>query len=104
MREVIFAADSVYDPIGKPASIHVVQANGPQHANMQRLQLGEPYRSDARRKVGFDDARRIRPLFKRTDVHRYVRPSRPCNAFDERRDSRVAVAEQNITGIKYPGE
>ena len=104
MRQVVFAPDSVYDPIGKPASIHIVQANGPQHAYLQRLQLGEPYRSDARRNVGFDDARWIRPLVKRADVHRYMRPSRLCNAFDERRDTRVAVAEQNITGIKYPGE
>ena len=66
MRQVIFAPDSAYDPIGKLASIHVVQANGPQHANMQRSQLGEPYRPDARGNVGFDNARRVRPLFKRT--------------------------------------
>src|SRR6266566_1121668 len=104
MRQVIFAPDPVYYPIGKPASIHVVQTNGPQHANMQRFQLGETYRSYARRNVGFDDARRIRPLFKRAHVHRYMRPSRPGNAFDERRDTRVAVAEQNITGIEYSGE
>lgn len=104
MRQIIFAPDSAYDPIGEPASLHVVQANGPQHANMQRSQLRESYRSDARCNVGFDDARGIRPLFERTHVHRHVRPSRPCNALDERRDTCVAVAEQNITGIKYPGE
>ena len=104
MRKIIFAPDSVYDPIGKPASIRVVQTNGPQHANMQRCQLGKPYRSDARRNIGFDDARGIRPLFEWTHVYRYVRPGRPCNAFDERRDTRIAVAEQNVTGIKYAGE
>jgi len=104
MREVIFVPDSVYHPIGKPMSLDVVQANGPQDANMHGVQLGEPYRSDARRNVGFDDAPGIRPLFERTHVHRYVRPSRPCNAFDERRDTRIAVAEQNVTGIKYAGE
>jgi hypothetical protein len=71
---------------------------------MQRVQLGESYRSDARRNVGFDDAQGIRSLFERTHVHRYVRPSRPCNGLDERRDTRIAIAEQNITAIKYRGE
>jgi hypothetical protein len=54
--------------------------------------------------IGFDDARRLRALFKRTDVHRHVRPRRLGNAFDESRDTRVTVAEQNIAGIKYGGE
>ena len=104
MRQVISAPDSAYDPIGKAASMHLVQANGPQHADMQRVQLGEPYRPDARRDVGFDDAQGIWPILKRTHVHRHVRPSRSCKAFDESRDTRITVTEQNITAIKYRGE
>jgi len=56
MGQVIFAADSAYHPVGQAASIHVVQARGTQYAYMQPFQLGEPYRSDARRNVRFDNA------------------------------------------------
>ncbi len=104
MRQVIFAPDAAYDPICKLTSMHGVQTNGPQHANVRRVQLGEAYGSDARRNVGFDDAQGIRPLFKRTNVHRYVRPSRSSKAFDKHRDTRIAVAEQNITASKYRSE
>ena len=39
MRKVIFAPDSVCDTIGKATSVHIVQANGPQDANMQGVQV-----------------------------------------------------------------
>src|SRR5258707_5735728 len=104
MRHVISAPISADAQIGRAVSMHVVQTNGPQHADTQRVQLGEPYRSDARRDVGFDDAQGIWPLFKRAYVHRYVRPSRPCKALDERCDARIAAAEENIAATEYRGE
>src|SRR5713226_6341483 len=45
--QIVFAANLAYDPFGKAASIRVVQANGPQHADIETLQFREPYRSDA---------------------------------------------------------
>ena len=64
------------------------------------VQLGEPYRSDARGHVGFDDAYGIRPIFKGTDIHRHVRPPRPCNTADESSDARIAVSEQNVASVE----
>jgi len=40
----------------------------------------------------------------RTDVHGDVRPRRPCNALDDRRDARIPVAEQDIAGKEHCGQ
>src|SRR6267154_1696659 len=101
MLKIIFAANLAYDPSGEAVSSRIVQANGPQHADILTLQLREPYRSDARRDVGFDDAARVRPLLQRAHVHRYVGPRRACNALDQRRGPRIALGEQDIAVTKH---
>ena len=101
MRQVVSTPDSAYNPICKLASAHIVQASGAQHTDVNRVQLGEPYRSDPRCNVRLDDAPGIGPLFKGTHIHRYVRPGGPCNSLDERRGTCIAFREQNITAIKY---
>lgn len=100
MPQVILAPDSAHYPIDKTGSVNVVHAYGPQHTNPQSVQVGKADRTYAGRHVGFDDAPGVRPIVKRSHIHRHVRPRRLRNASDDRSDTRITVAKPNIAAIE----
>ena len=87
MRQVILASDSAHDPVGESTAISVRYADRPQYADVQRIELRESYRSDARCNVGLDDTKRIVAIVERSHVHGHVRPRRSCDALDESSDA-----------------
>src|SRR6266700_5534889 len=82
----------------------VRQADRSQHADLQRIELRESYRSDARCNVGLDDTKRIGAIVERSHVHGHVRPRRPRDALDESGEARISMGEQNITTLEHSGE
>ncbi len=104
MREVVLAADLADNPVGKPGPIRVREADRSQHADVQRIELRESYRSDARCNVGLDDTKRIGATVEGSHVYRYVRPRRPCEAIDHSGEPRIPLCEQNITAMEHGGK
>jgi len=93
-----------HDPVGESAAISVRNTDRPQYADVQRIELRESYRSDARCNVGFYDTKRIGPIVERSNVHGHVRPRRSRDAPDESSDARIPMGEQNITTLEHTGE
>ncbi len=104
VREVVLTADLADDPVGKPRPIRVREADRPQYADAQRIELRESYRSDARGNVGLDDTKRIGAIVERPHVHGHVRPRRPRDALDESGEARIPTGKQNITTLEHNGE
>jgi hypothetical protein len=104
VSQVILSSDLAHDPVGESAAISVRDIDRPQYADVQRIELGESYRSDARCNIGLDDTKRIGAILERSHKHGHVRPWRPRDALDESREARIPMGEQNITTLKHTGE
>ena len=104
MSRVIVATDLADDPVGKPAPIRVRETDRSQYADVVRIELREPYRSDTGCNVGLDDTKRIGAIVERSHVHGHVRPRRSRDALDESGEARIPMSEQNITTLEHTGE
>jgi hypothetical protein len=104
VRQVIVASDFADDPFSKSAPILVGEADRSQHADLQRIQLRQSYRSDARSNVSFDDARRIGAVVEWSHIHGDMRPRRSGNVLNESGDARISVREENVTSIEHSGQ
>jgi hypothetical protein len=104
VRQVVLAPYPPHGPIGEAAPITVRQTDRSQNSDLQCIELGESYRSNARSNVRFHNARRVGVIAERSDIQADVRPRRSRNGPDECSDARVAVCEQDVTANEYGRE